>query len=58
MHPQAVLGDSEVERLERAGHAVMGPSREEVMHNMYGRVDPRPAGQQHCADLLQPGSYT
>lgn len=44
--PQAVLMDGEVERLERASRAVCGPSRQEVMDSMYGRVDPKPAGEE------------
>ena len=33
---------AEVDRLERAGRAVLGPGREEVMDGMYGRLEPRP----------------
>lgn len=50
--PQAVLGDGEVERLERAGRAVLGPSRDDVMASMYGRVDPRPAAPTYSAEEL------
>ena len=35
----------EVERLERAQHATMGPGRDEVMRSMYGRFKPNPLGE-------------
>lgn len=38
----AVLKDDEVDRLERAGKAVSGPGRDEVMRSMYGRLEPKP----------------
>ncbi len=34
-----------MDRLERAGKAVCGPGRDDVMHGMYGKLDPRPEGQ-------------
>jgi len=40
----AVLKDDEVDRLERAAAAASGPSREEVMDSMYGRLEPKPKG--------------
>lgn len=40
----AVMKDDEVDRLERAGTAVSGATRQEVMESMYGRVDPKPKG--------------
>jgi hypothetical protein len=40
-----LVQDEEVERLERASHAVCStPSRQEVMESMYGRADPKPQG--------------
>jgi hypothetical protein len=38
----AVLKDDEVDRLERAAAACTGPTRDEVMHSMYNRLDPKP----------------
>lgn len=40
----AVLKDDEVDRLERAAAAASGPSRQEVMESMYGRLEPKPKG--------------
>jgi hypothetical protein len=42
----AVLKDDEVDRLERAGAATAGDSRQDVMESMYGRADPKPIGEQ------------
>lgn len=39
-----MMKDDEVDRLERAGTAVSGATRQEVMESMYGRVDPKPRG--------------
>lgn len=39
-----MMKDDEVDRLERAGTAVSGATRQEVMESMYGRVDPKPKG--------------
>ncbi|KAG2432003.1 hypothetical protein HYH02_013074 [Chlamydomonas schloesseri] len=50
---QAVIGDAEVERLERAGRAVLGPGREEVMDGMYGRLDPKPLPPTYSPEELQ-----
>ena len=48
----AVLKDDEVDRLERASHATSGPSRQDVMESMYGRLLPKPQGMLilycHC----------
>lgn len=49
----AVLKDDEVDRLERAAQAAAGPSREEVMSSMYGRLDPRPAAPSYSAEELR-----
>lgn len=40
----AVLKDDEVDRLERAGAATMGPTRGEVLESMYNKLDPKPQG--------------
>ncbi len=40
----AVLKDDEVDRLERASSAASGPSRQDVMDSMYGRLEPKPKG--------------
>lgn len=40
----AVLKDDEVDRLERAAKAASGPSRQDVMESMYGRLEPKPQG--------------
>lgn len=40
----AVMKDDEVDRLERAGKAASGATRQEVMESMYGRIDPKPKG--------------
>ena len=40
----AVLKDDEVDRLERAGAAIMGASRAEVLESMYNRLEPKPQG--------------
>ncbi|GMH33796.1 hypothetical protein BSKO_01630 [Bryopsis sp. KO-2023] len=45
-----VLKDDEVERLERASKAVSGPSREEVMESMYGRINPKPKDPSYSAE--------
>ncbi|GIL50958.1 hypothetical protein Vafri_7032 [Volvox africanus] len=47
---QAILGDAEVDRLERASRAVSGPGREDVMHSMYGKLDPKPEGPKYSLD--------
>ena len=41
----AVLKDDEVDRLERASSAASGPSRQDVMDSMYGRLEPKPKGK-------------
>lgn len=41
----AVLKDDEVNRLERAKNAVSGLSKQDVMESMYGRLDPKPEGE-------------
>ncbi|KAG2496941.1 hypothetical protein HYH03_004947 [Edaphochlamys debaryana] len=50
---QAVLGDAEVERLERAGRAVLGPGRQEAMQGMYGRLDPQPEPPSYSPEEQQ-----
>ncbi|GLC36971.1 hypothetical protein PLESTB_000172800 [Pleodorina starrii] len=47
---QAILGDAEVDRLERAGRAVSGSGREDVMQSMYGRLDPKPEGPKYSPE--------
>jgi hypothetical protein len=42
----AVLKDDEVDRLERASAAASGPSRQDVMDSMYGRLEPKPKGKE------------
>jgi hypothetical protein len=42
----AVLKDDEVDRLERASSAASGPSRQDVMDSMYGRLEPKPKGKK------------
>ena len=49
----AVLKDDEVDRLERAQHASIGPSREEVMESMYGRLNPKPIQPTYTPEELQ-----
>lgn len=46
---QAVLKDDEVDRLERAGQAASGASRQDVMDSMYGRMEPKPRGEKSVA---------
>ncbi|MEW5300926.1 MAG: hypothetical protein WDW36_003817 [Sanguina aurantia] len=48
----AVIKDDEVERLERAGRATLGPSRDDVMGSMYGRLDPSPVGPSYSRQEL------
>jgi len=47
---QAVLRDDEVDRLERAGKATSGFSRQEVMESMYGRANPIPLQPSYTAE--------
>ena len=49
----AVLKDDEVDRLERAQHASIGPSREEVMESMYGRLNPKPIEPSYTPEELR-----
>ena len=46
----AVLKDDEVDRLERAAGATSGPSREDVMDSMYGRLEPKPQKPSYTAE--------
>ncbi len=46
----AVLKDDEVERLERAAAAASGPSRQDVMDSMYGRLEPKPQESSYSAE--------
>ncbi|UPR05069.1 hypothetical protein HOP50_19g84160 [Chloropicon primus] len=49
----AVLKDDEVDRLERAGQACNGTTREEVMSSMYGRADPKPLPPSYTPEDLK-----
>ena len=49
----AVLKDDEVDRLERAQNASVGPSRQEVMESMYGRLNPKPAEPTYTPEEIQ-----
>ncbi|KAL4532079.1 hypothetical protein Ndes2437B_g02505 [Nannochloris sp. 'desiccata'] len=46
----AVLKDDEVDRLERASSAASGPSRQDVMDSMYGRLEPKPKEASYSAE--------
>lgn len=46
----AVLKDDEVDRLERASAAASGPSRQDVMDSMYGRLEPKPKEPLYSAE--------
>eukprot|EP00963_Diacronema_lutheri_P003088 scaffold261_cov336-Pavlova_lutheri.AAC.3 len=49
----AVLKDDEVERIERAGKATSGYSRDEVMQSMYGNANPIAIRPKYNADDLR-----
>eukprot|EP00798_Chlamydomonas_sp_ICE-L_P006593 gene6593-3248_t len=49
----AVLKDDEVERIERASHAVSGSvSRQDVMESMYGRIEPKPLAPSYSTQEI------
>lgn len=56
--PPWLCAAAEVDRLERAGRAACGPGRDDVMHGMYGKLDPRPEGQWSSLITRVQGSHT